>query len=348
MKGKADLVQGLLRKAASDLLAMRASADAGSLDVACFHAQQAAEKYLKAYLAEHDREIPHTHNLYKLLALCSETNPAFDQLTEAAGLLTPFAVEARYDTEFWPTLDIVAKAEFAADKIRDLVASLVQSPVDPAFVQSWKRAREAFEYPVDLKSFNDGDAYPGFFDRVIDSGETTEFEDAFRAELVPGGRVERAAEVVYWKNYKMFGHKPTRRLLSNVNSPERWVQFVNTLKAVATALTWESFCEFKKLCPGFATPITLLSFYDPHRYPMVDKWIGKWWLERFPRRPQFDWNPNRTLLKPSNGSWDAYLAWAEFCREQASLLSRLSGKPWRARDVEMAVWSDKDCKLPVA
>ena len=48
MKDRADLVAGLIRKAESDLLAMNASRDAGALDAACFHAQQAAEKALKA------------------------------------------------------------------------------------------------------------------------------------------------------------------------------------------------------------------------------------------------------------------------------------------------------------
>jgi HEPN domain-containing protein len=77
MKGKLDLVQGWLRKAASDLVAMRASAHSGSLDTACFHAQQAGEKYLKAYLIDQDRLIPHTHNLYKLFSLCSESMRRF-------------------------------------------------------------------------------------------------------------------------------------------------------------------------------------------------------------------------------------------------------------------------------
>jgi HEPN domain-containing protein len=47
MKEKPDLVRGWVRKAESDLIAMRASAEAGASDAACFHAQQAAEKYLK-------------------------------------------------------------------------------------------------------------------------------------------------------------------------------------------------------------------------------------------------------------------------------------------------------------
>jgi HEPN domain-containing protein len=220
MKGKADLVQGLLRKAASDLLAIRATAAAGSLDAACFHAQQAAEKYLKAYLAEHDREIPHTHNLYKLLALCTETNPVFDQLTEAAGLLTPFAVEARYDTEFWPSLDLTLNAEVAANRIREMVRSLVKSAVDPVLLRHWQKARNDFSWRVDLKTFKDASRYqPEFFNRVVEPWQTTEFEDAFRAELVPGGRVERAAEVVYWKNFGNFGHTQARRFLRTVNTP---------------------------------------------------------------------------------------------------------------------------------
>ena len=70
---------------------MRASAQAGAPDAACFHAQQAAEKYLKAYLTDRDREVIHTH---------VEIDPAFSQLADAATLLTPFAVEARYDAEF--------------------------------------------------------------------------------------------------------------------------------------------------------------------------------------------------------------------------------------------------------
>ena len=46
MKEKADVVRGWLRKAASDIVTVEAALGAGSLDGACFHAQQAAEKYL--------------------------------------------------------------------------------------------------------------------------------------------------------------------------------------------------------------------------------------------------------------------------------------------------------------
>jgi HEPN domain-containing protein len=49
MKTAAELCLGLLLKAKSDRVAMEASLAAGALDAACFHAQQAVEKGLKAF-----------------------------------------------------------------------------------------------------------------------------------------------------------------------------------------------------------------------------------------------------------------------------------------------------------
>ena len=113
MKEKPDLVRGWVRKAESDLIAMRASAEAGASDAACFHAQQAAEKYLKGYLAHRDCAIPPTHNLLKLITRCAETDASFLELAGAAEMLTPFAVEVRYDMDFWPSEDTIARAREA-------------------------------------------------------------------------------------------------------------------------------------------------------------------------------------------------------------------------------------------
>ncbi len=353
MKGKADLVEGWLRKAASDLRAIRASAAAGSLDVACFHAQQAAEKYLKAYLVDRDQEILHSHNIHKLLALCGETNPAFKQLLDAADLLTPFAVEARYDTEFWPSSETVEQAILASNRIRDLVASLVQSTVDPAIALQWQQARDAFNWRVDLRHFKDAGKYPGFFDRVIEPAQTEPFEAAFRAELNLAGKVERASEVLFWKNY---GNYKARDRISRFlfewidSSPQGWGRFVEALKKLADQPTWELYQSFIGTCgmtSGFATPLTFLSFCDPQRFPMIDRKIGAWWSRRFPDKPAFTWNPSKTVVTPTKQSFEAYLAWAGFCRQQAAELTRLSGRPWRARDVEMAVWVDEKAELPL-
>ena len=77
MKTKADVVRGWLRKAASDMVTLEAALGAGAFDGACFHAQQGAEKYLKGFLAFHDRPFPFTHNLGDLTELCAGIDPLF-------------------------------------------------------------------------------------------------------------------------------------------------------------------------------------------------------------------------------------------------------------------------------
>jgi HEPN domain-containing protein len=44
-------------------------------DIICFHAQQAAEKYLKAYLVFLEQEFPKTHALEDLVLLTSSKDP---------------------------------------------------------------------------------------------------------------------------------------------------------------------------------------------------------------------------------------------------------------------------------
>ncbi|MEI8079403.1 MAG: HEPN domain-containing protein [bacterium] len=122
MKTRLDLVHGWCRKADSDLanLALCVNHEA-ALDTACFHAQQAAEKMLKAYLVDQGIEFPFVHNLEVLLKRCAEQESAFNELLDEAVKLTPFAVGLRYDDEFWPSLNEVIEAQNAALKIRDFV-----------------------------------------------------------------------------------------------------------------------------------------------------------------------------------------------------------------------------------
>lgn len=121
MKEKADVVRGWLRKGASDVVALEAALGAGSLDAACFHAQQAAEKYLKAYLTYHQRPFPFTHNLADLTELCSELDASFHSLTPLAAELTPYAVRLRYDYDFWPGPETARQARDSALRIRDFI-----------------------------------------------------------------------------------------------------------------------------------------------------------------------------------------------------------------------------------
>ena len=65
-------------------------------EMVAYHAQQAGEKSLKAFLAVHDRAFPLTHNLNVLLTLCEEFDADLATLATAAQVLTPFATAFRY------------------------------------------------------------------------------------------------------------------------------------------------------------------------------------------------------------------------------------------------------------
>jgi HEPN domain-containing protein len=63
---------------------------------ACFHAQQCAEKYLKAYLQDRGVEVPRTHHLMVLLDLCISLGAAFEGLRDPLTELEGYAVAVRY------------------------------------------------------------------------------------------------------------------------------------------------------------------------------------------------------------------------------------------------------------
>ena len=129
MKERADLVRGLLRKAASDAAAAQSLLDGGNFDAACFHAQQAAEKYFKAFLIHHGTKFPLTYDLAQLTELCASIDPSFRSLNSSVAPLTPCAVKLRYDDAFWPSLEVAQEAGAAALAARDFV--LCRLPLDP-------------------------------------------------------------------------------------------------------------------------------------------------------------------------------------------------------------------------
>ena len=61
----------------------------------CFHSQQAAEKYLKAYLTRHQVEFPKSHNIRQILGLISPLDGALANELQPATILTPYGVDIR-------------------------------------------------------------------------------------------------------------------------------------------------------------------------------------------------------------------------------------------------------------
>jgi HEPN domain-containing protein len=87
-----------LGRAKRDLLAAERSLQGQPplMDVAVFHAQQATEKALKAYLTAHGQTFPKTHDLVPLLSSCQAIDSEFGGFSQAALALTPYAVRFRY------------------------------------------------------------------------------------------------------------------------------------------------------------------------------------------------------------------------------------------------------------
>jgi len=117
-----------LRKADHDLLNIQNNLAAKEIpwDTVCFHAQQAAEKFLKAFLVASGRELSKTHDLVALLALCVECEAGLATLEADCRKLTSYGVAARYPNDlFEPSeadgRDVVA----AAHRIRTKILSLL-------------------------------------------------------------------------------------------------------------------------------------------------------------------------------------------------------------------------------
>lgn len=129
MKNRTDLVQGWLRKAASNFAALEAARQAQVYDAACFHAQQAVEIYLKAYLIFHETSFPLTHNLAKLVDICIEIDSSFTSILSIVEPLTPYAVELRYDHEFWPDVKTVEQAKEAVMEMKVFIRDRIPSQI---------------------------------------------------------------------------------------------------------------------------------------------------------------------------------------------------------------------------
>lgn len=72
---------------------------APNYDAACFHSQQCVEKYLKAFLIQHQIPFRLKHDLEILIELIKPISPDFEFLRDLLLLLNDYAVDIRYPGE---------------------------------------------------------------------------------------------------------------------------------------------------------------------------------------------------------------------------------------------------------
>ncbi len=93
-------------------------------EMACYHAQQCAEKYLKGYLIAHSVPFRFVHDLIYLMQLCIARNPTFEKLMPAVEILNEYGATMRYPMEggsVEPDIETARKAIRLAEQIATLV-----------------------------------------------------------------------------------------------------------------------------------------------------------------------------------------------------------------------------------
>ena len=114
-----EVAELLARRAAGDLKVARKLAPDPEIDEGAigFHAQQAVEKALKVALTLKGSDFPKTHDLEFLIGLAGRTSVQVPEDVAAAGWLTPWAADFRYDDEPLDSLDRDSAVAVALDAV---------------------------------------------------------------------------------------------------------------------------------------------------------------------------------------------------------------------------------------
>ena len=212
---------------------------------------------------------------------------------------------------------------------------------------TWEKALDSYQYPVHLAVFEG--ARPGSFEYDTGNGDqaqTMEFETRFR-ERGPCN-LEAWAEVVFWKLYTIppARQKTTKQVLaSRVTAAELWQHCANYIEK-PTLQSFQAFREklFKE--PVVATAATFPAFICPEKFPMVDKQVTKWARTEGTKHsyaaiggPSFSRVPELGKKGVRESDWAFVESWIDWCQFTAGILNQRTERHWRARDVEMAVFT---------
>jgi len=128
-KERQEYIRNWIYRAREDIAVMENLANSGIENYTssiCFHAQQAVEKYLKAFLIYHNIDFPRTHDVDYLLNECQKIDR--ENFNFNLKNLTEFSVSVRYPDDFYipaPT-ETNEYIELAKD-IKDTIEALLRS-----------------------------------------------------------------------------------------------------------------------------------------------------------------------------------------------------------------------------
>lgn len=208
--------------------------------------------------------------------------------------------------------------------------------------KNWYIAYRNYDRVVNLWEFKKQKGLSGF-NRIITPENLRKFERRFQIAIDRKNNFTIVGEVYFWKVYRQdtdTQYYIITKLLNRLEDTFGFNSFTSALKKLSEDPSWNNFVSFRISCGqhhSFVIPITFLSFYNPIKYPVVDRYIACWWQEKkekygYKNFPVFERNEKGNILCSIN-SWNAYLGWKRFCTNYAK---KLTGQ-WRVRDVEMAV-----------
>jgi hypothetical protein len=215
---------------------------------------------------------------------------------------------------------------------------------------SWTRALNLYCYPVDLGCYQRRHEFPGFFEILIpgDRNSTIAFENHFRESALKN--IAAYFEVVFWKLFSQPGRRQrsTDRIVSYVL--ERNIQPSDLWNAVMNFVENQSISNLRDIremlgitANVLAIPLTFPALVCPEKIPMIDNQVAKW-VNLHGAEHSVNTNNNLTnfILNQTSlrkNDFDNYLNWIAWCRENSVMLTKVTNNNWRARDVEMAVFT---------
>jgi len=228
--------------------------------------------------------------------------------------------------------------------------------------ETWTVALDSYRYPVDLRDYSRAAELPYHFNEALlpgDREQTIAFENRFRQEAHADRNVW--LEVVFWKMYSQRGRREGKTATVRsafervISTPQSVLELVTAFQATRQkAVLKRLIAALGFTGRSIAIAATFPAVVDPENFPMADTRIAKWvnlLMDEHnaadpdgpqlvkPRYPQ-----NRaTVLTLSDFAF--YDSWIDWCRHMSRKLTRRTERQWRARDVEMAVftaWGDNE------
>jgi len=215
-------------------------------------------------------------------------------------------------------------------------------------IDSWVTALNCYCYPVKLHCYEHRHTFPGYFNKLIkgDRDSTVEFENYFRNNAQQS--IEVYLEVVFWKLFsnKQFWENASRIINNVLRRNVKPESLYAAIKRFTEQPSVQNLRDFRDLLgigsEVLAVPLTFPAFVNPEKYPMIDNHVARWVNDhhREHSRERVELTPfSLAYTSLRDNDFQNYVNWVNWCCDTAAILSEREGTYWRARDVEMAVFT---------